>query len=426
MIIISLSGLLGSPQHHDGFQYLYTGTSGIDLVNFGGNFSLELLRFGQSWKETLRNVKLKSLVVLVGAGGVLLYLLRRSRPPSSSSSWPGQGLLAWLLAEELVEDPRTFYSHHHNLNSYYFGPELGQVQPPSPSSDSEDLSLNSLSSKSSPVKFLRAPLYDLSPGGLASILKHYRTPRVSASVRSCRKCERGTCRLRRHQVKPASSSSSSSCYSGSPGLRVKPSTPDTESELVLQRTVATNRLTFRNFVPGHDLRMRGDGSEGESYILSRDNSISSFADLSISRSNSVSSSMMDIVLGARQVRRFIREISLDSQESDIDIDTEADFRDYREHNNNSQQLGYVCDNTKESVEITGNTDTDITGEDYRDSDGEPRLKKESSVPDFKLIERKTGINRRLWKLTGFSDKESLNLSEFSDADNASMVSSDNL
>ena len=143
--------------------------------------------------------------------------------------------------------------------------------------------------------------------------------------------------------------------------------------------------------------------------------------------------MMDIVLGARQVRRFIREISLDSQESDIDIETETDYRDYRdnkEHNNNSQQLGYFCDknNTSKPVEITenaGNTDTDTTGEEYRDSDGEPGLKKESSVPDFKLIERKTGINRRLWKLTGFSDKESVNLSEFSDADNASMVSNYN-
>ena len=187
MIVISVSGLLGSAPHHDGFQYLYTGASSIDLINFGGNFSLELLRFGQSWQETLRNVKLKSLVVLVGTGGLILYLLRRSRPPSSSSSWPGQGLLAWLLAEELVESPSTFYSHQHNLNSYYFGPELGQVQPPSPSSsDSEDLSLNSLSSKSSPVRFLRAPLYDLSPGGLASILQHYRTPASSASVRSCR------------------------------------------------------------------------------------------------------------------------------------------------------------------------------------------------------------------------------------------------
>ena len=72
-------------------------------------------------------------------------------------------------------------------------------------------------------------------------------------------------------------SSSSSCYSGSPALRVKTSTPDAESDLVLQRTVATNRLTFRNFVPGQDLRMRGDGCEGESYILSRDTSLSSFA-----------------------------------------------------------------------------------------------------------------------------------------------------
>ena len=93
MIINSLSGLIGSSHHHDGFQYLYTGASSIDLINFGGNFSLELLRFGQSWQETLRAVKLKSLLVVVGAGGLILYLLRRSRPPSSSSSssWPGQG-----------------------------------------------------------------------------------------------------------------------------------------------------------------------------------------------------------------------------------------------------------------------------------------------------------------------------------------------
>ena len=96
MIIISLSGVLGSPHHHDGFQYLYSGASSIDLINFGGNFSLELLRFGQSWQETIRNVKLRSLVVVLGAGGLVLYLLRRSRPPSSSSSsppsaWPGQG-----------------------------------------------------------------------------------------------------------------------------------------------------------------------------------------------------------------------------------------------------------------------------------------------------------------------------------------------
>ena len=92
MFIISLSGLLGPSHHHDGFQYLYSGASSIDLINFGGNFSLELLRFGQSWQETLRALKLKSLLVVVGAGGLILYLLRRSRPPSSSSSsWPGQG-----------------------------------------------------------------------------------------------------------------------------------------------------------------------------------------------------------------------------------------------------------------------------------------------------------------------------------------------
>ena len=126
--------------------------------------------------------------------------------------------------------------------------------------------------------------------------------------------------------------------------------------------------------------------------------------------------MMDIVRGARQVRRFIREISLDSQESDIDIDT-----DYRENNNNySEQLGDICDNISKLMDNSDEINSDTTGEEYKDSDDEPRLKKENSVPDFKLIEKKTGINRRLWKLTGFSDRESVNMSEFSDADNASM------
>ena len=66
--MISLSGVLDSARHQDGFQYLYTGASSIDLINFGGNLSLELLRLGHSWQETLRGVKLKSLVVLLGAG----------------------------------------------------------------------------------------------------------------------------------------------------------------------------------------------------------------------------------------------------------------------------------------------------------------------------------------------------------------------
>ena len=335
------------------------------------------------------------------------------------------GFLDWLLAEELVEDPTSFYDYH-QLSSYYFGPEMGLAQ--TSSSDSEDLSLNSLSNKSSPVKFLRAPLYDLSPVGLSSILQHYKTP-GGGGVAGCRRCARGSCRLKRHQ-QPPGSSSSSSCYSGSPALRVKTSTPDTEADLVLQRTVASNRLTFRNFVPGQDLRIRGDGCEGESYILSRDTSLSSFAGKSaqflssssyrlltdLSRSNSISSSMMDIVMGARQVRRFIREISLDSQESDIDIDN-----DYKENNNNySQQLGDICDSINKIMDNSEEITSDITGEEYRDSDDEPRLKKENSVPDFKLIERKTGINRRLWKLTGFSDRESVNMSEYSDGDNASL------
>ena len=86
-----LSGALDT-RHYDGFQYLYTGASSIDLINFGGNISLELMRLSHSWQETVRGVRLKSLVVLLGAGGVILYLLRRSRQSPDPWPWQGQSL----------------------------------------------------------------------------------------------------------------------------------------------------------------------------------------------------------------------------------------------------------------------------------------------------------------------------------------------
>ena len=77
-----------------------------------------------------------------------------------------------------------------------------------------------------------------------------------------------------------------------------------------------------------------------------------------------------------------------------------------------------CDDRNSQNSEIGNN----PGEECNTTDTERSLPRDSSIPDFNLIEKKTCINRRLWKLTGFSEYESLNFSENSDHDNASLVS----
>jgi len=435
----------------DCFHYIYTGAASFDLLNFSGNISLECLRFGTDWLNTLRNVRLKSLIILMGAGGAVLYFMRRSRPPASNvgagsepwneTRWPGQGLFEWLFSEELVEDPSLYDSY--SLHSYYFGPDLAQLRDidhrgqassnDAEDEDSDDVSLNSLSNKSSPVKFLKKPLFDLSYDGSTARFRNVRTPLHEQEYDSpspvqishpCPNCVKGSCRLKRHQFPPGSSASSS-CYSGSPIFRIKTSTPDQpEDDQILQRTVAYNRLTFRHYLPGQDIRMRGDGCEEDSSIslgISRDTSVSSLADFS---QMSASNSMMDIVKDARQVRRWIRQVSLDSQDSDLDIDLElrensraADLEQFCE------EMNKMIDNCDDVTDDKDHKERVDPGEECNSSikdSSDRNISRENSIPDFKLIQRKTCINRRLWKLTGFSEHESLNFSETSDNDNVSM------
>ena len=196
---------------------------------------------------------------------------------------------------------------------------------------------------------------------------------------------------------------------------------------MLQRSVSFNsrgQLSRRHHLtPGLDLRMMGDGCEDDGSMtipmgMSRDTSLSSLAELS--GCMSVSNSMMDIVRDARQVRRLIREVSLDSQDSDLDLDMEA-----REVIKRSQgDIDLFCGEMSKLIENCD--ETDITGEERQEettslsSRSEESLVRDSSIPDFSLIQSKSCINRRLWKLTGFSEYESSNLSEASE--HGSMVS----
>ena len=415
---------------------------------------------------------------------------RPPHPPAATSArneilsrWRrlGHGLWDWLFSEELIEDPSSFYDSY-NLHGYYFGPDMSHypedsLDPSDPhvssndaedeDSDGDDLSLNSLSNKSSPVKFLKKPLFDLSRDGTTA---RFHTPLFSDSrlglgededslvsplsvPHPCPNCVKGTCRVKRHYrhlpVPANNSSTSSSCYSGSPIYRykVKTSTPDLAPDSLdadstaVQRAVAFNRLTFRNHGPGRDLRMRGDGAEDETSLasaglgLSRDCSLSSLAE--VSGAASLSSSMVDLVRGARQVRRLIREVSLDSQDSDLDLDLELRETarvDLGQFNEDMSRLIDNCDAGAgdEAEDVNGDGGANDPGDVCSSSNnvtsgteaGDRSLARDSSVPDFSLIQRQTCVNRRLWKLTGFSEHESLNFSETSDHDNASLVSRD--
>ena len=452
MAFVLPPGTLASPD--DIWQLLYTGTSTQDILTFGGNFSLECARLSRAWLDSLApRHRLRSLLLLLGAGGAILYCLRRSRrsrPPASAASVLSslvRGLWDWLYSEELIEDPSSFYDSY-SLNSYYFGPDLSQYRDPGDlhdqvsSNDAEDedsdddLSLNCLSNKTSPVKFLKKPLFDLSRDGTTSRFKGLNSPFLSiedqvtdispvSSLHPPASSSKGRrSRLRRHHLLPPSSSSSST-HSGSPIFRfnMKTSTPETQTEedQVLQRTVAFSRLTHAGL--GLDaLRMRGDGGEGLSH-LSRDTSLSSLAEISVSGGMSVSNSMMELVRDARQVRRLIREVSLDSQDSDIDLELrETTGEELERFQQDMSKLIENCDERNSLISENGNN----PGEECNNTDdvsgSERSLPRDSSIPDFNLIEKKTCINRRLWKLTGFSEYESLNFSENSDHDNASLVS----
>merc|ERR1711915_1064548 len=119
-----------------------------------------------------------------------------------------------------------------------------------------------------------------------------------------------------------------------------------QEDNILHRLVLYNKLTHRFYQPGVDLRMSGDGAEtnedGSPIHMSRRwlpnknrsktwrfrrrlsqslASDSSYDDLHINTcTESMSSSMIGIIDNAKETRRLIREISLDSEESELIID----------------------------------------------------------------------------------------------------------
>jgi len=271
-------------------SYNHGGTVDTDILAFAGNLSFEICRVGEQWSCLLRRARYSSLILLLGAGGVVVYLLKKGNrgrtqrgsptsPPVERRRKPrfeARSFWSWLVDGELVED---FSEDSYFLHSHYFGPSLSaQSNLPSVScsgheselmdSEAEDVSLNSLNLHTSPKRFLKRPLFDIrnrsrrSSRSRAMSAQQYSHNTSIHISNPCPKCVKGTCRLKKHQMylNPAcsSSSSGSSNYSGSPQYRLnhqqKTSTPECDAA-----TVDDHLHGF--FRPGYDERMSGDGSD---------------------------------------------------------------------------------------------------------------------------------------------------------------------
>lgn len=120
------------------------------------------------------------------------------------------------------------------------------------------------------------------------------------------------------------------------------------------------------------------------------------------------------------MRRLIREVSLDSQDSDLEVDLGLRETSRLDLDLFYDEMNKLIENCDDNYDLNEEVQNAELSSNVSQASG-PSLSRESSIPDFNLIQRKTGINRKLWKLTGFSEYESLNFSETSDQDNASMV-----
>jgi len=460
----------------------YHGSTETDIVNFAGNLSLEICKIGQEWSFLLKRAKYSSLVLLLGAGGVVVYLLRSGGkgqpPPKKRDRQPRyqqpKSFWSWLFEEELVED---FTSDHYFLHSHYFGPSLsipenlktatespGEPRFDLPNLIHEDVSLNSLSQKTSPKKFLKRPLYDVRQRGKTGLYLERAVSNHAHISNPCPKCVKGTCRLKKHQQQQQSSSSSSTSYSGSPQSRTSSlpatSTPGeledvdpallqiffrqrmdgdgSDEQDVSQLSETPVRFLKAQYRPSERLygawRGAPDGKERLSLSpVSRCSTPSHYADLDCQFSReestesdndvpslsgcSVSGSMFELVQNAREVRRLIRAASFTSSCSDLSLDLSANDN---LGVNTAVELNALCQGITKLIDNCDNLEEDLAGippsklpsskssmsglSQFSEAnpEGGTELKRDGSIPDLRAIQRSLRNNKGIWKLTNFS------------------------
>lgn len=306
----------------------FANTVELDLINFAGSFSFEIVKCAH-WAELLDRAKYPGLVILLGAGGVVLYFARYGQK-QITARMRDQGdmkhrVINWIFEDD--EDNEEF--GHSSVFNLLQGYSLGLLRPLVNKSlfegQSSDIGLNSITANSiSPRKFLKQPLY-----------------RKDESERSTLP---GDCSMRQpcHYLDKGQTSKHLRDKRSLYKLRLK----RPEDKLIIQRPVASNRLSFKYFQPGCDLRMDGDGCEQpdqndeadflKNYEISKHQSHKSLksykcsdpactsthcpedeSEADLNYDSDRGEAMLLFMQNAEEVRRLIRETSFDSTVSDF-------------------------------------------------------------------------------------------------------------
>lgn len=443
-------------------------TSETDLVHLTSKLTLEAYQAVQEWQRS--HSKTATLLLLLSTGGVLMYFLysrvqaapssiapngsapRKPRPRwgGSSRSW-----LDWLFRgsgyNELVHD---FNDESLVIQGRYFGPSSGLGTTPDKTPSFAIVHQGRRKGRS------------LSLNGRGDI---------TTDLAPCPNCLKGVCRIKKHRqmhqyLKEKPSSTSSSSYNNSPirpnasdgpttngisASRLLPPTSTPESaddelsddecaKLFSQRYHGANYERYldtpirpTNRIPsGTRLfdasrnRLPPDGRERWSLSpvnlpveefsdecssvyfrpLERDETIESI--------KSVSGSMVDLVKGAREIRRMIREVSMDSLATDFSLEindhigTSMEFNmdqlqcEIDELRDNCSAINQRFDSIPFEMPLmaTSKSEYGISSIDssLQESEGIRDERVERSTPDLRLLQRP---RRKLWRLTQVNQSE---------------------
>ena len=284
--------------------------------------------------EVLHRGKYGGLVILLGVGAVGLYLARYREKEAMNKDyeyWRQKlNALKWIFEDgnvnEECSDP--FFSTF--LKGFSFGILSPQPLEMSTPATYNELSLNSLTEKPHYQRFLKQPL------------------KASENI------------VHRKVTKDLSSEVEKNINKRIPfNTRLKAA----KDKLIIQRVVASNRLSFKFYKPGSDMRMEGDGSENPENFCEDPSNTSLKSDSKPMKERStamickdpncknphcletesqseevhhlnicsdLSNNLVDFLKNAEELRKFIRETSFDSLASDLSFGINLGF-DEEEH-----------------------------------------------------------------------------------------------
>jgi len=324
-----------------------------DLLGLAGNLSTELGKIGKECGAMLQKLDLSDIVLLLGAGGVLTYLWKSSTQESRYASHPSSladsNLMSWLFDEPVLRDESARIrrpTEHLIYNSYSDEESLRRSGKGSNSSG-----LNALSSSQGSRRFLKHRLFDIGQLRDTSRFKSEETSDLSSE--NLERDEETSFAQKVSNFNSEKSKFLKSRYLPTARLYgdMKRGTPDGQERSVSPPEVAEQE--------DDDEKVMVHRAAVNPRVFPR------------------SDSMMEIMRSAKEVRRLIRETSLDSEASDLCLEIPC-----KEGSMMGEEGLEFCQEGRED----SFTPLDLNTTDYRD----------------------------LFKLVGFSDRESSIFSDFSD------------